>query len=264
MMALGAEVKALNSRSKVHLRSVGSLFGSVLWIIIVVLLLVVLWYLIYSCMRKSRPVPSAESLLRGAPQQDRVVPPPVLCSHLIQPNNETRFVVSYSSLADPSSDRPISVYSPGGSELLLGQIHEAIMLSLSGSQDGKPHVMVRGVNQRTQNVSSMLSILDTNGAYFGKVAVAPTGQGLVVYQKMQPSCMVKAKGGGALDIQVCPIRGGGDWIAKIALDGDDLKFAARPGADSALFLAVFLGMIFIEPGLLQLAEKSDMQTIMSR
>merc|ERR1719284_2272979 len=100
--------------------------------------------------------------------------------------------------------------------------------------------------------------MDERGAFFAKVAEAPTGRGLALYHRDRPSCIITCSDMERMDLKAIPLIGGGkSSIANCFLDGGNLQIQARAGTDATLFAAVFCSMIAIEPVLLEMARQSD-------
>lgn len=95
----------------------------------------------------------------------------------------------------------------------------------------------------------MLTIMEGNGSYFGKIESSDGG--LILYHMQKPCAAITADASN-LSMQVHPFSADAKFMraASTTKKGDQLRIQVAKQFDALLFLGSFLGIIILEPELM--------------
>mmetsp|Transcript_60770 Transcript_60770/g.113630 ORF Transcript_60770/g.113630 Transcript_60770/m.113630 type:complete len:328 (+) Transcript_60770:52-1035(+) len=232
-------------------------WGVVLDIIIVVLVIILM---VACCTTFFRRTPQSDPfLVKDGPGgqaasllTSQAVPVPVLCKDFVLKNSETRFTIGMTNITDPSASSPsFPINLPTGKKVLEASVTDGGMLSFLDVNSAR-QMMVRASSSADKMI---LTLYDGPGAYYGKVAPGPDGNGVVVYHLQAPCAIVRATDLSGLCVDIQSLTDRRNVIARSFRKGDELRVQVFPNYDGVLLLACLLGIIVLEPKLMEQALK---------
>lgn len=236
-------------------------FGSILvkCLVIGLVIIALIWcYRLFSSSSSSSQKPSSDSSPVGRQRrepdfsQSQVAPIPILCQRYVVPSSESHFSVDMNEVMDPSKSS-FAINSASGTKLLEASLSEGRMLSITPVNSKDPEVMLRASSGTADPV--MLTITDGRGAYSGKISAGPAGTGVILYHMQRSCASIFADNVSSFSMRVHPLldETKSQTVASTVRKGNTLKIQVSMNYDGCLFLGCLLGIIVLEPALMQLA-----------
>mmetsp|Transcript_133906 Transcript_133906/g.317474 ORF Transcript_133906/g.317474 Transcript_133906/m.317474 type:complete len:322 (-) Transcript_133906:65-1030(-) len=256
--AWGGQLLQVSSSVQSSTGSFGSLFLDLIIIVVIIALLVFCVRLVMAPPVSSAPKRGEASASSGAAgtgtvtiSQSQVARIPVLCQQYVVTRSESQFLVDMGAIMDQS--RPsFEITSTSGTKLLEASLSEGRMLSITAENSEGPKIMLRA---STADENVMLTVMDERGAYVGKIAAGPAGYGLIFYYMQKPCATIKAENVSTISLRVQPLSEDcqDTVVASTVRKGNSLRIQVAKDYDGCLFLGTLLGLVVLEPALLQLA-----------
>mmetsp|Transcript_55350 Transcript_55350/g.103853 ORF Transcript_55350/g.103853 Transcript_55350/m.103853 type:complete len:219 (+) Transcript_55350:47-703(+) len=197
--------------------------------------------------------PIAESGARGptvGSQPCKAVPVPVLCKDFVRQNGETRLVVDMKSITDPSPSVPaFPVKLQDGHEILEASLSEGMMLTVRDTSETKRMI----ARSSSTSEKALLFLYDGLGAFCGKITSAPDGNGVLVYYLQAPCAIVRATDLSGIHIDIKSITDRRNVIGRSFRKNQELRFQVAHNYDVAFMVACLLGIIMLQPTLMELS-----------
>lgn len=236
-----------------------------------VLLVVVIVFLLFACgvcscckgmfssllsssAPKEEPRGSSGAERRQEPSfsQSQVAEIPKICQRYVVPSSESHFSVDMNEVMDTGRSS-FAINSASGTKLLEAKLSEGRLLSIIPVNTKDPEIMLRASSGAADPL--MLTISDGRGSYQGKIAAGPAGSGLILYRMQKPCATITADNVSSLSMQVYPLLDSvkDTMVASTIRKGDTLRIQVSMNYDGCLFLGCMLGIIVLEPPLIQMA-----------
>lgn len=251
---------------KVGTQSVGTFLLDVLLVVVIVILLFACG--VWSCCKGmfasllsssapkeedgSRPSSGRPSRQEPSFSQSQVAEIPKICQRYVVPSSESHFSVDMNEVMDTGRSS-FAINSASGTKLLEAKLSEGRLLSIIPVNTKDPEIMLRASSGAADPL--MLTITDGRGSYQGKIAAGPAGSGLILYRMQKPCATITADNVSSLSMQVYPLLDSvkDTMVASTVRKGDTLRIQVSMNYDGCLFLGCMLGIIVLEPPLIQMA-----------
>jgi len=184
--------------------------------------------------------------------QSQVAEIPKICQRYVVPSSESHFSVDMNEVMDTGKSS-FAINSASGTKLLEAKLSEGRLLSIIPVNTKDPEIMLRASSGAADPL--MLTITDGRGSYQGKIAAGPAGGGLILYRMQKPCATITADNVSNLSMQVYPLLESvkDNMVASTIRKGDTLRIQVSMNYDGCLFLGCLLGIIVLEPPLIQMA-----------
>lgn len=249
---------------KMGTQSFGTFLLDVLLVVVIVFLLFAcgVWScckgmfssLLSSSAPKEEPRGSSAAERRQEPtfSQSQVAEIPKICQRYVVPSSESHFSVDMNEVMDTGRSS-FAINSASGTKLLEAKLSEGRLLSIIPVNTKDPEIMLRASSGAADPL--MLTISDGRGSYQGKIAAGPAGSGLILYRMQKPCATITADNVSSLSMQVYPLLDSvkDTMVASTIRKGDTLRIQVSMNYDGCLFLGCMLGIIVLEPPLIQMA-----------
>ena len=181
--------------------------------------------------------------------ESQAVKLPVLCQRLVNRRNDVTYSVEMSAILDESLEK-FAITSSGTQVEVT--VAEGRMLSLNA--DGKDITELYVRNSRGD--TAILTIMDERGAYVGKVAQGLDGNdrmGLIFSYMQKPCAKISADNFSSLSIRILAMQEEAKDVvmASTSRKGNSLCIQVSKGYDGCILLGILLGLLVLEPVLLQ-------------
>lgn len=184
--------------------------------------------------------------------QSQVAEIPKICQRYVVPSSESHFSVDMNEVMDTGRSS-FAINSASGTKLLEAKLSEGRLLSIILVNTKDPEIMLRASSGAADPL--MLTITDGRGSYQGKIAAGPAGSRLILYRLQKPCATITADNVSSLSMQVYPLLDSvkDTMVASTIRKGDTLRIQVSMNYDGCLFLGCMLGIIVLEPPLIQMA-----------